>query len=58
MSEKVDALLELKEKQGGTLKNGDLKGLTDEQLHEFINRTIKGGITVKAAAYTSMKKFI
>jgi len=54
MSKKVDDLIKLKNKQGGKLYKGDLKGLTDKELHEFVDKVVKGGTAIKAAAYSSL----
>ena len=52
---KVDKLVEAK--KSGEFKNGDVKGLTDEELREFINKVIKGNTTMKACAFTAWKRF-
>jgi len=42
----------------GEMKLENLKGLSEDQLHDLINRVIMGNTTVKACAYSSWRRYI
>ena len=52
----VDKLVD--EFHNGGIKNERLKGLTEGQLKELVSRTAKGSTAIKAAAYSSLKKYL
>ena len=51
----INDLLEAYEQN--TFQNQMVKGLTDEQLREFVSIVIKGGTGMKACAYNALKAY-
>ena len=56
-TERVQALINECHNTGKIMRH-QIKGLSDSELHELINSVVKGGVAVKAAAYSSMKDHI
>ena len=52
----VDILVEKFEDE--TFVNEDVKGLTEDDLRDFVNKTAIGGISIKAIVFQELKKFI
>ena len=42
----------------GEFRNEMVKGLTETQLKELIDRIVEGGPSIKAAAVTALRKYI
>ena len=52
---KIDDLV-LKHKNG-EFTNEQIAGFSDEEIKEFVNKVIKGGVAIKACAFTALKKY-
>ena len=56
MKRRVDILVEKFEDE--TFINDDVKGLTVDELRDFVNKTAIGGSSIKAIVFQELKKFI